>query len=444
MILSTARRHGIVVAARCRKGPRWALENRIAVMRVAAIGYASVHRSIDPVAFASDQSILDYDAVIWSPAGLETEYRDAYTNVGEDGAAPLLSVAASSRLLQDVRRRRQEIARFLGRGRIIIVEPPRPVPLRVHIIEDVIDFNAMEALPQRLRLSAPPPDAAVAFRGGQPFRAFAERVPARTRARAAFDRFPGAPLFFAGREQAVVGGYVYQHPGHLLFLPLPEAAGRAVDDALLALIARIDGAGFSLDLPDWSADYPVPGERAARDRLRTLLTEQETLSQRLEEGRRQIRDMLQLKAVFAGRGAAFLAAITTIFQAFGAVVLSGPLSDDSVAIEDDARFLVVVAIDGTAEADAVQRLENRLDRFRNTFFSDAKGAVIHSRGLPPQQAIVDDAMAARLAAAGHAYLTGLDLLHLATAEPSGRTALDRIFAATGRPTGLPDRIEDLL
>ena len=54
-------------------------------MRVAAIGHASDHPDIDTVAFASDQSVLDYDGVIWSPAGLEAEYRDAYTGAAEAG-----------------------------------------------------------------------------------------------------------------------------------------------------------------------------------------------------------------------------------------------------------------------------------------------------------------------------------------------------------------------
>lgn len=412
-------------------------------MRVAAIGHASDHPDIDRVAFASDRSILDYDAVIWSPIGLEAEYRDAYTTVGEGGAAPLLSVAASARLLQDVRRRRQEFARFLDRGRIMVVDPPPPVPLRIHIIEDIIDFHPFEALPQRLRLCTAPSGAPVVFRGGHPFRAFAELVPGRPRARAAFERFPGEPLFFAGPEGAVAGGYVYQHPGHLLFLPLPETDGAVVDDALLALLGRIEGTGFNLDLPDWSSDYLVPGEAAARDTLRRLMAEQETLARRLEEARQQVREAEYRKALFAGGGTVFLTAIANIFQAFGTIVLPGLLSDDSVVVEDGERFLVVLAVDGAAEPDAPQRLEDRLERFRGSFFSEAKGVVVHSRGVQPGDGIVNDVMAGRLAAAGHAYLTGVDLLRLATAEGSGQVALDRIFAATGRLPDLPETVDIL-
>ncbi len=419
-------------------------------MRVAAIGHASDHPDIDTVAFASDQSVLDYDAVIWSPAGLEAEYRDAYTGTAEEGAAPLLSVAASSRILRDVRRRKRDFARFLERGRIMVIDPPAPVPLRIHIIEDVIDFHPFEALPQRLTLSAPPPDAPVVFRGGHPFRGFADRVPGRGRARAVFDQFPGEPLFFAGTDGAVAGGYVYQHPGHLLFLPLPETGkdeggaaiggavvdGAIVDAALLALIARIEGTGFNLDLPEWSADYQVPGEAAARDDLRRLLAEQESLARRLEDARQAVRETEYLKALFAARGTVFLTAIANIFQAFGAIVLPGLLSDDSVVVEDGERFLVVLAVDDTAEHDAQLRLEDRLARFRDTFFSDATGVVVHSRGVPPGEGIVNDVLAMRLAAAGQVYMTGIDLLQLATAGDPGSAALDRIFAATGRLSGL--------
>lgn len=408
-------------------------------MRVAAIGHASDHPDIETVAFASDQSVLDYDAVIWSPAGLEAEYRDAYTGATEEGAAPLLSVAASSRLLRDVRRRKRDFTRFLERGRIMVIDPPPPVPLRIHIIEDVIDFHPFEALPQRLTLSAPPSNGPVVFRGGHPFRAFADRVPGRSRARAAFDHFPGEPLFFAGSDGAVAGGYVYQHPGHLLFLPLPEAGNDAVvDSALLSLIARIEGTGFNLDLPDWSADYLVPGEAAARDDLRRLLAEQETLARRLEEARQEVREAEYLKALFAARGTVFLTAIANIFQAFGAIVLPGLLSDDSVVVEDGERFLVVLATDDAMEHDAQVHLEDRLARFRDTFFSDAKGVVVHSRGVPPGEGIVNEVLAKRLASAGQVYMTGVDLLHLATAGDPGRGALDRIFATAGRLADLPE------
>lgn len=410
-------------------------------MRVAAIGHASDHPDIETVAFASDQSVLDYDAVIWSPAGLEAEYRDAYTGVAAEGGAPLLSVAASSRLLRDVRRRKRDFSRFFERGRIMVVDPPPPVPLRIHIIEDVIDFHPFEALPLRLTLSSPPAGGPVVFRGGHPFRAFADRIPGRGGARAAFDQFPGEPLFFAGPGDAIAGGYVYQHPGHLLFLPLPEPGapvdGPKVDDALLDLIGRIEGTGFNLDLPDWSADYLVPGEAAARDDLRHLLAEQETLARRLEEARQEVREAQYRKALFAARGTVFLTAIANVFQAFGAIVLPGLLSDDSVVVEDGERFLVVLAVDDAEEMEAQVRLDDRLARFRDTFFSDAKGVVVHSRGVPPGEGVVNEVLARRLAAAGQVYMTGVDLLHLATSGDSGDAALNRIFQTTGRIDGLP-------
>lgn len=407
-------------------------------MRVAAIGYASDHPAFEPVVFASEQSILDYDAVVWDPIGLEAEYRDAYTSPGGNSAAPLLSVAASARLLQDVRRRRREIARFLERGRVMVVVPPPPVSMRIHVIEDVIEFHAAEALPQRLRLSEAASDEAVDFSGGHPFREFAERLAARPRARATFDRFPGEPLFFVGPDRAVAGGYVYHHPGHLLFLPLPETTGGPVDEALVRLVSRVGSGGFNLDLPDWSDDYLVPDEAAARASLRDLLSEQETLMRRLEEGRQRVREAEHLKALFSGSGPTFLAAITNVFQELGTIALSGLLSDDSVVVEDGERFLVVLAADGSDEADAAGHLEDRLERFRGAFFSDAKGLVVHSRGVPPEDGVVNDVMVARLAAAGHVYLTGFDLLHLATSDDLRRTALDRMFAASGRPDGLPE------
>lgn len=410
-------------------------------MRVATIGYASDHPKFEAIAFASERSVLDFDAVVWSPNGLVEEYRDAYTSVTSGATAPLLSVAASARLLQDMRRRRQEFARFLERGRTIVIDPPSPVCLRIHIIEDIVDFVPLEALPVRFGLRPPSNGAHVVFSGGQPFRAFAEQMPNSVRPCSVFDGFPGEPLFHAGARDTVAGGYVYHHPGHMLFLPLHSSPHLGRDEALIALFSKIGGGGLHLDLPDWASAYQVPGEQAAREKLRALTEEQELLARRIDAVREDLREAEHLKALIAGNGATLTTAVARAFQGFDTIVLPGLLSEDSIVVEDGERFLVVVVADddsteeAAGEADALrlsQRLEDRMARFRDTFFSEAKGVVVHAVGASQIAGDGDMAAAARLGAEGYAYLTGMDLMHLATAAPGQTPPLDRIFDETGR------------
>lgn len=409
-------------------------------MRVAAIGYDPQHPAIDAVSFASSRSLLDFDAVLWRPAGLVEEYRDAYTQPASDDGGPLLSVRASNDLLADARRRRQEFKRFLDRGRILVVVPPPPVPLQVHIIEDVFPFDLLDPLPDAPARRGGEEEAS-RFRGGFPFKGFADRCAYSATAGVAFEEFPGEPLFFGETTGAVHGGYVYRHPGHLLLMPLPEPqAWPDTHDALLGLLGLMDSHGIALDLPPWAADFRLDGEDAARDEVRRLLDEQENNARRLEAARQRLRDIDLRKALFAGSGNILIQAVAHAFQSLGTIVLPGLLTEDSIVVEDDDRFLVVQVVQEDTENEALERLQHALDRFGADFYSDAKGVILHSRAAPPPQeflsgpgAPLNELLAQRAAAAGHLYLTGIDLVKLAGGYAPA-AALELLFSAQGHPS----------
>ncbi len=404
-------------------------------MRVAAIGYDPGHPAIEPLAFAAERSLLDFDAVLWRPEGLIDEYRDDYTQPGDSDAGPLLSVRASNALLADGRRRREEIRRFLDRGRVLVVVPPPAAPLRVHIIEDVFEFDLLDALPDApaRTVSASEPSL---FRGGHPFRRFAERIDYATTAAVAFNAFPGEPLFFGAESGAVHGGYIYRHPGHLLLMPMAPLDDLVpLHEALVPLLGAMESQGFALDLPDWAAAYRLDGEEAARNEVRRLLAEQESLTRRLEAARHRLRDIDLKKALFAGGANVMIQAAAHAFQNLGTIVLPGLLTEDSIVVEDDDRFLVVQMVAAKGETDALDRLTNALNRFSADFHDSAKGVLLHSRGEPPAEGDakpVANLLARRAATEGHLYLTGLDLMHLSGAYET-TAALELLFGATGHP-----------
>jgi len=403
-------------------------------MRIAAIGTEVDHEQFEPVAFSSTTSLLDFDAVLWDPTTLEAEYRDVYTQTGDGTSLPLLSVEASNRLLSDIRRRRREFSRFVERGRQIIVNTPPPVTLRAHIIEDIAEIDPLEALPLRLPRTAASGDAA--FRGGHPFRRFAERIDYAAQAKASLTGFPGEPLFFSTANGSVAGGYVYVHPGHLLLIPFPTGGVRdsLFADALIDLVRRIESDGLTPDLPDWADSFTIAGEAEARTELRDLLAEQEEIGSRISEARERLTDITFMKTVVAGSGAALITALANLFQRMNTIVLPGLLSDDSLVVEDGERFLVVVAIGPENEASAATIMEDRLRLFGETFFSSAKGLVIHSRRTPPETEPANDLLARQLSQAGHAYMTGFDLLGLLDESLSDERKLGLVFETNGRLT----------
>lgn len=417
---------------------------RLHHLRVAVIGYDPGYPGIEAVGFGSPATLSEYEGLIWRPAGLLNEYRDAYTQPGDGEEGPLLSLAASARLLSDARRRREDFERHLKRGQVLVVEPCGDRHLRVHAIEDILPFNPEEILPQGMRPGmVPTREAEVAeFRGGQPFRAFVEAAGDCMPARAALERLPGVPLLFGRRDDSVLGGYVYRHPGHLLFLPLPDLADREASRrwhaALRLLVERLGKQNFALDLPGWSDAFLASGERELRQRLSALLTENERLMREIAAHREQLRDLDWRRALFATGGRPLVAAVTRAFQRLEAGVLPGLLGSDSMILEHRGRHAVVLVVDREGEDDAAPRLEALLHRFSSDFFDTAKGIVVHGRALPPDRSDpIDEALNRQLMRNGHCYLTGWDLFGL-LCRPSGREAspLPDLFAAVGRPSAL--------
>ena len=404
-------------------------------MRVAAIGYNPGHPAIEPLAFAERRSLLNFDAVLWRPQGLIDEYRDGYTQPSDSGKGPLLSVRASNELLADARRRREEIRRLLSRGRVLVVVPPPTVALRVHTIEDVLEFDLLDPLPGAPGRTASALEPSL-FRGGHPFRGFAERVDYAATAAVAFDIFPGQPLFFGADSGAVHGGYIYRHPGHLLLMPMPRPDDLVpLHEALLLLLGAMENQSFAINLPDWATAYRLDGEEEARDEVRRLLAEQEGVISQLEIARHRLRDIDLKKALFAGGGNTLIQAVAHAFRDLGTIVLPGLLTEDSIVVEDDDRFLVVQVIEAKGEADALDRLDNALNRFGTDFHDSAKGVLLHSQGEPSAEGEAEpltDLLARRAAVKGYLYLTGLDLVHLSGAYEAA-AALELLFGATGHP-----------
>ena len=385
-------------------------------MRVAALGYDPGFPGIEAVDFGAADPLDSYDALIWSPAGLIDEYRDLYTWPGNEEAGPLLSLAASTRLLSDSRRRRAEFECLIERGGVLVVNPWAGTHPRIHAIEDIMAFDPEETLPRRLRAGMVAVDESdsAEFRGGQPFRAFADAAGTSMPVCAALESFPGVPLFFGTRTGSILGGYLYRHPGHLLFLPRPAPeerdASRRWHRALLPLMEALEQRSPVLELPDWSREFAVPGEAEARQTLRDLLSERERIERAIEDAREKLRDIDRQKALFAGQGQVLAAAVTHAFERSGALVLPELFGPGSLVLEYCGRFAVVLVADRAGESGAAPRLQGLLDSFTQSFGGIAKGVVVHGRGSPPDRgALADENLRRRLERNGHCYLTGWEI-----------------------------------
>ncbi len=412
-------------------------------MRVAALGYDPGNPGIEAVSFGSSRALGDFDALIWNPAGLVDEYRDLYTRPGGEEAGPLLSLASSSRLLSDSRRRRAEFERLIERGGVLVINPWAGPYLRIHAIEDIMTFDPEEALPRGLRAGVVAGDVRdrAEFRGGQPFRTFADVASISTPVQFALESFPGVPLFFGARTGAILGGYRYLHPGHLLVLPRPRPEERDASvrwhRALLPLLETLEHRSSVVDLPDWTRNITLPGEAEIRLTLRELLSESERLEREIEVLRDRLGDLDRQKPLFAGEGHALVAAAAYAFERAGALVLPELLGSGSLVVEYAGCFAVVLVADRAGESDAAPRLQGVLDSFKQSFGGTAKGIVVHGRGSPPDRSVLSDLELQRLLECeGHCYLTGWELFERMSCSSRPEEMLLDLIARKGPASAL--------
>ncbi len=246
-------------------------------MRLLSIGRPLPDRRIDNHTIFNAPAAFDYDAIAIDPEGVFDSVRellDASAEHHTHAGVPVVNALAGpgAPAAEVLRRRRDEAARALERGALVMVFA-HPQAL----ITDVAGFPGLD------RYFFLPAPAGLAWDGGlirrgegraaavaghaHPFaryvdaiagdvlyRAwFEERAPGFAGAARVFARSPGgAPL---GAEFAVLGGSV-------VFLPAPASrggdAGRAQAAALLAAAAERLGAPPG-DPPPWAAREAVPG-----------------------------------------------------------------------------------------------------------------------------------------------------------------------------------------
>ncbi len=427
-------------------------------MRVALLGLSIEHPQAVSVAFRGDDDLQAYDMLVWSPDGMLAEYADAGL---ERLPQPLLSPAGSVALLADARRRRGDLRRFLAAGRVIVVVPPLPESLWVHVIEDVQPFDALELLPVRGLRPRAAAGAQGMFRAGQPFADFIAAAPYTPQIQATFADFPGVCICFAAPDGAAAGGYVYHHPGHVLLLPLPAdeapAARTQLLKALLSLGSRLEQQGATTILAPWAEAWRLPGEAALRERLRVLRAEGERVRQDLEQAEGALAQLFSRKALLGGHGGALLSATAEACEALGAVATAGYLGMDSLVIEDGARAGLVLLVEGDAHpspattlpaatlpTDTLSRLDGLLRDVQQGYRQPLKGILVSHdptaaadgtvvNGTVADSTVTADALAERrVAEAGHCWLMAPELLALAQLG-TPEAALELIFSTRGRP-----------
>jgi hypothetical protein len=398
-------------------------------MRIGSIGLRFPLPDVPQFAFHSDQSLLDFDLVLWDPAQLLQEYMPSKTRTLN--GLPILPHEDSERLKGDVERRKAEFTELFKLGRSVIVFTPRPQSWQREIFRPNVNpeftiQHLVNALPHPLLLEKAS-GREITLRNARPGFADFWNVHQNSFAyRAILPKPPGeSQLVIAGTDK-VVSTILNLGAGHLLYLPflsaiesygLTQTEARTFIVDLVRLIKGLKTVEGDFELPSWASGYQLQQEVELRDALQISEEAHRNLLAQLDKQRRALTEVESWKLLFTGTGPALERAVRQAFEALGFDVNEGaPGRDDLIARYRDS--VAVIEVKGTvksaSERNAAQ-LEKWVSEYIDAHGVQPKGILVVNafRDLPLNERTetsFPDQMLGYSARRDHCLITGVQLL----------------------------------
>lgn len=439
-------------------------------MRVLSLSHRLQHRQVDNHTVLNAPNLADYEAIVLDIAGTAEVVRRAAVGEGNlltyadapvvngDGADGGMSLAT----LLD--RRREEFARALDRGAIVVVFLAPQSRITGVIEKQGLDRYFLLPAPLGMAWDTSTVRASEGSQGAvvdhaHPFVRVYETYAKQMLYRAALDdRAPGfgahAHVFLRSAGGSAIGVEVRVSQGRLVFMPtpqnpdsdwLPPLEGQAMVDAFADALALADD-----DVPPWGSEMPVPGLDAQEARVRELVAaveqaeEARAQAERIAKSLSRVRQVLWAGSEAALRDAAAACALTLGFE------VAESETGEPLWLDGDRSIEVVVAShEGAVEMGPHYRLRQRLE------------AIIASRAVAPRGVIVvngqrltrpderarevSDALRVASESVGYALLTSRSLYRcaLAALEGAPHERLEAIRARIASTDGLVE-LDDLL
>ena len=439
-------------------------------MRILSLSHRLQHRQVDNHTVLNAPNIADYDTIVLDIAATAEVIRLAAQGEGNllthadapvvngdgaDGQAPLAAL---------LDRRRQEFARALERGAIVVVYLAPQSRITGVVEQQGLDRYFLLPAPLGMAWNASTVRASEGTRGAvvdhsHPFVRVYETYAQQMLYRAVLDdRAPGfgehAHVFLRSVGGSAIGVEVRVSQGRIVFMPtpqnpdtewLPPLEGQALVDAFADALAIADE-----DLPYWAGDMPVPGLEAQETRVRELTfaveqaEEARDQAERIAKSLSRVRQILWAGSERALADAAAACALTLGFEA------ARSEDGEPVWLDGDRTLEVVVtSSEGAVEMNPHYRLRQRLEAIIASRAVVPRGVIVVNgqRLTRPDERSRDVSEALRVAseAVGYTLITSQTLYRsaLAALEGAPQERLEAIRARIGSTNGLVN-LDDLL
>lgn len=405
-------------------------------MDLAALDFPVAYRGVHALRFTAPAAIGPAGMVVWDPSAVVRAFAGAVEAM--DGSRPVLGAAASQDLLAHARHWRAELRAATRAGAAVVVFLPGAPGFGVHTLQEVVDFDLLEALPAGAPARTQEHPAPVRCITGEPFRAFFHAAGEVLACAASLPDPPGRAICISNASGAVAGAYAYSHPGHLLLLPAPrpdldDDARTRLFVALVDLVRRLRHSGRLGPLQSWAQAYSLPGEVALRASVAALHARQRDTAHALERDRASLETIDLLKQLVAGDAAGAARAAAHVLHGLGAYSQPGMDEGNAVAFEHRGVFGVATLVLDPADADAVRRAVERAAAFAPGTGADVRPVLLYcaendrppvARQRPPET-LREGALRA-----GVALVTADELLRAGLERDTG--LLDHLIAPAAR------------
>lgn len=334
--------------------------------------------------FAGDDSVFDFDLVIWDPASSYewyTQYEDSYQGL------PSLSDNSSVRLRADISRRKKEFAEFVNSGRtlVIITRPPQQCYAATGSVEHsgtgrnratirhVDKVDLLNALPVKTTQFLKARGTRIEVDGDGPLSSLLRTYRKDLCYEATMVDPPGSSLgHVVGTDRIVASVQRAKSGGHLVFLPTvnllrddddeldedaDEEASLYRDNAwefqrdLIETLRQLDGS-TEISRPAWASAYSTSEQRRLSDETSKQQKRVETAREKLAKLQKDAQSAEARDQLYLGTGRALEVQVKGVLEALGGEVTEpDPGRDDWKVVFPEAKAVVEVKGVGKSAAE---------------------------------------------------------------------------------------------
>jgi hypothetical protein len=361
-------------------------------MKIVSMGRDFPAKKVDNIMFSSEFTLLDYDLVLWDLSGLLLEYA---TGSGHYQGCISLSEYYSAKILEDMNRRKREIADLIKLGRTVIIFTPEltrffidtgqrtysgtgknritTIQVSDYSLRSFVpisgDFNTLKAIGSQMD-----------FRGEELFRTFWDTNKDKFCYRAYFTHKIGHPFLFVHGTDKIVGTWIRSERGNMLLIPHlldEEYFKRAIDykeasrifiDSIIETVHSLQKEIGDFSLPKWTLGYRIPKEQALRVELKALQEGLKQTQSSIEAKRAEISNIEKLKLLICGKGNALRIQVIEVLRELGIDAKEGPESRDDITMTFEG-IVALGEVKGTNKS-AAESHAAQLEKWVSEYFSE--------------------------------------------------------------------------